>query len=298
MIASILALLLVAAGATKDPKNFWDHWGDGKAELSSYKLTIPRYGEFREGHSVMIFVTEDVSRKTRIKVESQDVPQGERVPVLKLNRVVKFNTGIYDYSVMTSVFSAVEKEFGRDYFGPMKISFTAQEWCGHVFQMLLPHEDEAQLEMHSYFQSEGDQRREIDLPTDAMYEDNLPIWIRELKGEVLQVGEKREIKILPSLWQLRAGHVKAAFKKGWIQKEEAGQIEALDSQIDAWKWTWKIDDRTETWCVEKAAPSRILKFSSSDGTRGEIMKSVRLPYWQLHDNDDLHYRSELGVSGK
>ncbi len=41
------ALLLfgIAAGAAAD---FYAHWGDGKAELSSYKIVQPRYGELRD----------------------------------------------------------------------------------------------------------------------------------------------------------------------------------------------------------------------------------------------------------
>jgi hypothetical protein len=66
-----------------------------------------RYGESRPGYGVMIFVTEDLHRDTFIKVESSGVPQDDRVYTLKLNNVLKFDTGIYDYSVMSSVFSAV-----------------------------------------------------------------------------------------------------------------------------------------------------------------------------------------------
>ena len=60
----------------------------------------------------MIFVTEDLNAGTGIKVESP-APAADRVYVLKLNNVLKFTTGIYDYSVMTSVFSAVEPRTGR-----------------------------------------------------------------------------------------------------------------------------------------------------------------------------------------
>ena len=99
MTASLL--LGAAAGEAAD---FYTHWGDGKAELSSYKIAQPRYGELREGYGVMIFVTEDINRRTLIKVESS-TPDKDRLYVLKLNNVLKFTTGLYDYSVITSVFS-------------------------------------------------------------------------------------------------------------------------------------------------------------------------------------------------
>jgi hypothetical protein len=94
-----VSLVSVAASSAAD---FYAHWGDGKAELSSYKVVQPRYGELREGYGVMIFVTEDINSKTYIKVESPTADK-DRLYVLKLNNVLKFTTGIYDYSRGKSV---------------------------------------------------------------------------------------------------------------------------------------------------------------------------------------------------
>jgi hypothetical protein len=287
-----LLLFVVCRAAAQD---FWAWWGDGKGELASYKVTVSRYGELREGWSVLVFVTEEVARTTRIKVESEAIPPNDRVPVLKLNRVVKFPTGIYDYSILTSTFSRVESEFGRPRFEPMKISFSAQEWCGHVFQMLIPQRDQVELTLHSYFQNEGDQKRSLKLPANAAFEDNLPIWIRELYGEALELGQRRELSILPSSWFLRAAHQKADFQPGWIMKEEGEPLKSTNGAAPTWRWTWQVGNRKETYWVEKAYPHRILKWSSTDGSKGEIIKTLRVPYWSLHGNDDLPYREQLGL---
>jgi hypothetical protein len=276
-------------------QEFWSWWGDGKGELSSYKVVVSRYGEWREGYSVLVFVTEDISRTTRIKDDSGTLPPSDRAPVLKLNRVVKFNTGIYDYSILTSTFSSVEFELGRPPFEPLKISFSAQEWCGHVFQMVIPQRDQVELTLHSYFQSEGDQTSTIKLPANAAFEDNLPIWIRELSGEVMAAGQRRELQILPSAWFLRAAHKPADFQPGWIMKEEGEALKATNGAAPTWRWTWQAGNRKETYWVEKAYPHRILKWSSSDGGKGEIMKTLRLPYWSLHNNADFPYREQLGI---
>jgi len=276
-------------------QDFWPWWGDGTGEISSYKIIAPHYGELREGWSVLVFVAEEVSRTTRVKVESDAIPQNDRVPVLKLNRVVKFNTGIYDYSIMTSTFSAVESELGRPRFEPMKISFSAQEWCGHVFQMLIPQRDQVELTLHSYFQNEGDQKRSLRLPANAVYEDNLPIWIRELYGEVLKPGQRRDLQILPSSWFLRAAHQKADFQSGWILKEEGEPLKSTNGAAPTWRWTWQAGNRKETYWVEKAYPHRILKWNSTDGSRGELIKTLRVPYWSLHGNEDVPYREQLGI---
>ena len=37
-------------------ERFWEYWGDGHAELASYDLTYPRYGEPRRSTAVTITV--------------------------------------------------------------------------------------------------------------------------------------------------------------------------------------------------------------------------------------------------
>jgi hypothetical protein len=296
MLAIILSLLLSTNKPTETPNGFWDYWGDGKGEVSSYRVVVSRYGELREGYSVLVFVTEDISRTTRIKDDSGKLPAPDRAPVLKLNRVVKFTTGIYDYSLLTSTFSSVSAELGRPAFEPLKISFSAQEWCGHVMQILIPQRDQIELTLHSYFEREGDQKRSIKLPANAAYEDNLPIWIRELNGDVLTTGQKRELQIFPASWVSRVSHQQADFQSGWIMKENGETLKSPEGNAATHRWTWQIGNRKEMYWVEKNYPRRILKWNSSDGGSGEIKKTLRLPYWQLHNNADLPYREQLGLS--
>lgn len=149
--------------------------------------------------------------------------------------------------------------------------------------------------MHSYFQNEGDQKRSLKLPSNAAYEENLPIWIRELYGEALKPGQKRDVQILPSSWFLRAAHQKADFQSGWILKEEGETLKSTNGAALTWRWTWQVGNRKETYWVEKSYPHRILKWSSTDGGKGEIIKTLRVPYWSLHGNEDLPYRGQLGV---
>jgi len=295
MILALVAGLLRAPGQPEGNTDFWQHWGDGKGELSSYRVQVSRYGELRTGWTVLIFVTEDISRTTRLKDESGTLAPAERVPVLKLNRVTKFTTGIYDYALMSSTFSSINPERGRPAFEPLKLSFSAQDWCGQVFQLLLPQRDQVELTLHSYFENTGDQMQNLPLPAHAAFEDNLPVWIRELGGEQMPVGERRELQLLPSAWSVRAGHGKIAFQPGGIFKDEGGTVQTALGKLPAWRWQWQVGERTETYWVEQAYPHRILKWQSSEGSSGELQKSVRLPYWQLHGNADLPYRDQLGL---
>jgi len=45
---------------------FWQHWGDGLAELSGYRATVMRYGAPREAEIVLVYVTEPLDRATLV----------------------------------------------------------------------------------------------------------------------------------------------------------------------------------------------------------------------------------------
>src|SRR6185503_7282151 len=81
---------------------FWKRWGDGRGELAGYDLTFPRYGSLRKGVAITIFVTETFSHSLRVKSDPGRHPASDEYPVMKLNLVQDFGTGIYDYNLMTS----------------------------------------------------------------------------------------------------------------------------------------------------------------------------------------------------
>lgn len=128
-------------------QDFKNYWFDGTAELSSYQLTQSRYGEPREGKAVLIYVTEDFLNKEQVKANRKSkVSQ----TVLKLNRTKKFNTGIYPYSIMTSLFTRLGQK------KPLaKITTSVQEWCGQAYTQLNRRET-LQISSHSYFEGEAD----------------------------------------------------------------------------------------------------------------------------------------------
>jgi hypothetical protein len=290
----MLALLALAVYADR----FWDTYRGRGAEISTYRTVQPRYGEARDASTVMIFVPEHISMKSRIKVEDYNsVPKEDQVQVIKLNRVLKFKTGIYDYSVMTSVFSAMQPELGREEFYPLKISISASEWCGNFYGHLLPDGMGAKRVMHSYFQGEGDVNDYLRAPLYDLYEDDLPILIREFNGPFLKGGEKRNFSILPSLWQSRITHKPLSYKPGWVSKADGGKIRAGGSDHDSFKWTWQVGARNVQYWVQKQYPHYILKWETSEGEKGELTKTRHLPYWDLKSNKNLVLRKELGIAG-
>ena len=119
---------------SSEVNDFNDYWFSGKAELSSYELKQSRYGEIHDGEVVLVFVTEPFSLSKQVKLDYPKESGLDKVSVMKLNQSRKFNTGIYDYSILSSVFTPIEIE---EYPHALKTTTSMQEWCGHSYTCLL-----------------------------------------------------------------------------------------------------------------------------------------------------------------
>lgn len=291
---ALLGTLGFVPPVAAETQDFYAHWGDGKAEISSYRVVQPRYGENREGYGVLIFVTEDLNRNTYIKVESP-TPDADRVYVLKLNNILKFTTGIYDYSVMTSVFSAVEGFAGSNPFELMKVNLSSQEWCGHIFDEIRVVDGEVRGALNSYFEREGLRTYSLDMPERFQSEDHLLIQIRELKGPMMQAGESRPVRLLRSLWSFRTRHRPHALLDARLSKGKPETITVSNESHKAIPWRWETDRWNTTVWVETAYPRRILKWEDAAGVRAELMVTVREPYWRQKALSDEVYRKRLGI---
>jgi hypothetical protein len=288
---SAAALSLACAGPVS-AQDFWAHWGDGRAELSGYRLTQQRYGAPREGTAVLIYVTEEFSDALRVKADPGQHPPSDVYPVLKLNAVRGFQTGIYDYNVMTSVFARVAAGW------PVaKVSFSSQEWCGHVYHQILPRGAAVKGVFHSYFDGEADGSDELGLPEGGVFEDALPILLRGLRGEYLKAGESRTVPLLPSLLSSRLEHKKL----GWTQATIARAAKTASVRVPAGAFevvTWTVASEgrpTLTFQFEAQPPHRLVRWSSDQGEEALLLKSTRLAYWQLNKPGGESYLRELGL---
>lgn len=289
-----LALLAVAGLAAPSiaaaDSPFWAHWSDGKAELNGYDLVQPRYGQLRTGKAVLVFVTEPFSRSRGVKVDRFDRSNPDHFTALKLNHVRDFPTGIYDYNLMTSVFVDPARDFA-----PVKVTFSSQEWCGHVFEeaRFSPQpggEGTASVAVNSYFEGETDTRT---LPV-GQTEDALFIQLRGLMATTL-AAQPTSMTALPSAMMRRLRHVVAGpgtVKTSW-SAARAVTVPAGTFTVRGATWT-RATGGTCTLDVEVAYPHRIIGWQCSDGEAAKLRGSTRLPYWQLHGPGDEKYLKELG----
>lgn len=267
--------------------SFRDRWFDGNAELSGYHITQPRYGELRSGELVLTYVTEPMSKATRIK--DDDAAKDDRLDVLKLNANLTFLTGIYPYSVMTSVFSPIDQWKGEEPFSPVKITTAVQEWCGHTFHGIWPGDVQINENLLSYFASEGETRRVIQRPNQTLFEDALLIQLRELDGAFAGGGQWVG-SVVPSLWRLRRAHVPLEPVPATIVRKATAK-----NGKDVTEFTLTMGSYTKVFDVEASGAHRVLGWTTSDGETATLLATAKLPYWQLNHTGNESYRRQLGL---
>ncbi len=271
------SISLVGPEVNKVPE-FDSYWGQGKAEITSYELHQARYGEMREGEAILIFVTEEFSKEKQVKLDNASIPYDQKIPVLKMNFLKKFNTGIYPYSMMLSSFVAAG---GVIPWQAIKISASVQEWCGHVYSQLNQRPDHYLFLEHSYFESEADQEKKIDR---YMTEDALWNLIRINPDALIQSDS---IMIIPSLLFSRLTHHELKPYRAVTKKLD------LDNGNKVFQIVYPELERTLFIEYESTFPYAIVKWSEEykDGygpnakiltTTGIRKKQVMLDYWNKH----------------
>lgn len=268
------------------PTDLDNYWYQGKAEVSSYELSQARYREEHPGDAVLVFVAEDFLTDKQVKNETYS--SNASTKVLKANMLRKFTTGIYDYSIMTSVFSpANTQEFPH----ALKISMSAQDWCGQNYVQLNNRDRKYELQQYSYFEQEGDVMENIS--NSVWLEDE--IWTRlRMDPYSLPTGS---IEMLPSLATLRLLHMpNEALNATAVLGEYSGE-EFSGAALQSYKISYEGSPRVLEIVFEAAAPFKIVgwKEASRGGltTVARRKAEVMSPYWSKHDLRDSTLRKFL-----
>lgn len=256
-----------------------NYWYQGKAEVSSYSVVQERYGEQRKAGQVMVFVTEDFSANKQVKLDAEPAAGDVRVPVLKLNTIRRFKTGIYDYSLTQSVFTPVEAKDKRS----LKLSTTIQDWCGHVFLQCNAGPETYKVKSFSYFESEGDRETEV---KPGLLEDE--IWTRiRLHPESLV---SLKTTVLPAVFYSR-------FRHKPLQPEQAEITIEKNAGESTLNLVYANIPRRLSIRFETEFPHRILGWEEThEGkllSKGTLKKTLMDDYWKHHDVASAPLRTEL-----
>jgi len=264
-------------------EEFKKYWYAGEAEITSYTLEQARYGEIRKGNAVLIYVTEPFHNQKQVKADGNNP---DNIPVLKLNSTKNYLTGIYPYSIMNSSFYPV-----HDNSHAIKVSFSSQEWCGHVYAQL-NNREKFEIMSHSYFESEAD--TEIELEKSILENE---IWNKiRINPEGLPIGEH---KMIPSMEFIRLTH---------SELKSYDVITSLTQKavISSYKISYPELERTLIIDFQTAFPHQIeawseYSYSGYGANRKQLLstaskiKSIKSPYWRKNSNEFLPLRDSLGL---
>ncbi len=267
---------------TKEAKAFWY---DGNAELSSYKLTQARYGETHEGTAVLVYVAEPFSKKANTKADDYKDPNN--ISVLKLNKTLKFNTGIYPYSLMTSTFFPLENENTS-----LKISSSLQEWCGMTY-LEMKNETDFIFNFDSYFEGFTFKNRVV---KKELLEDDLWTLLR-LNPDLLPIGEQLMIPAM-SFLRLRNREPTAHKVNITLQKDVEGisyytlNYPELERELIiryAAVFPYVITGWEET-CYSGYGEEKKMQTS-----KAYLLKTIKTDYWNQNHNKDTYWREKLAL---
>ena len=270
---------------------FKEYWYAGEAEIASYQLEQVRYGQIHDGHAVLIFVTEDFSRKKHVKLDNPSEAGNDAVNVMKLNFTKKFNTGIYPYSMMMSVFKPTD--YIKDP-STLKVTASSQEWCGHTFTQVDLENNDYEGTLYSYFESEGS-KVDIDLNA-VLMEDEIWNQIR-LNPEKLPTGQ---VKIIPGLLSQRLIH------SDFEVKNAEASLEESNNGHHVYTLQYQQPERTLKIFFENEFPYQITGWEETRQsgfgpdaelltTRATLEETLKTDYWNKNKKEDEVLRQELGL---
>lgn len=269
------------------------YWHQGKAEVSRFDLQQVRYGSTYSGEAVMIFVKEEFLPRAQVKHEGRSAAESP-VPVLKLIATRDFLTGLYPYSLMTTVFSPFRGGDGRSY----KVTATTQDWCGQTFMQLNNRDSLYAVAYRSYFEEEGD--RDFAVPP-AVLEDELFTIVRTDPAR-LPLGE---VRVLPSLHcvQLRIKDFHEHRGTAAVSTRLVPDL-ARDS-VRVYTIRYHDVPREFSITFEAAFPHGILAWEETEGelkegkrpmtTRGVRTHTMLTDYWNRSAPADSVLRKGLGL---
>jgi len=294
LLISCLGILAACSPAkvefsTNLPEEFKNYWYQGQAELNSYNLEQARYGTTHDGKAVLVFVTEDFSKKKQVKLDNPQQAGNDAVKVMKLNYTKKFNTGIYPYSMMKSVFTPVnQQEFPHS----LKVTTSSQEWCGHTFTQLNLDGNSYDVLLRSYFESEGDREFSVNA---ALLEDEVWNMIR-LNPEALPTGE---IDIVPSTFYQRLSHTDINVAKANASVENNGETKTYTLDYPDLNRSVSIEFQAQFphkimgW--EETYPSGFGENAQKLTTKATLDETIMLDYWTRNQPDDQILREKLNL---
>jgi len=289
----IAVFLISSVFAQQNDVSVNKYWTQGKAEVTVYELSQNRYKDNHPGQAVSVFVTEDFLTDKQVKNEYYTNPKSTWI--LKNIQLRKFTTGVYDYSLFSSVFTPIDR---NAFPHSLKVTATSQEWCGTIFTQVNLRDKKYKYEQRSYFEKEGDVSDAINA---GVLEDELYTVLR-MNPEFLPRGE---FQLIPALNFMQLKHLKnRTYKANGAIRTYKGN-EFTGEKLNEYRITIPDLQRELRIVYENQAPYKIVGWldtfpSAFDKkprtTKATLTKQKMLPYWGQNSLNDTSLRKELGLN--
>ncbi len=282
--ASIQPDAKVAALPVSTPiELFNEYWYKSQAEVSCYTLSQESFGELHYGDAVLVYTPEKISRSKQYKPDNSENSTKDQVDVLKVNAIRKFTTGMYDFSLMNTVFTPTD--LTKDPHS-LKLTSSIQDWCGQVFYQLNWRANNYEAKSFSYL--DGDDSKSSEVNT-HMIEDELWNLIRINPSSIAT----RKVMMLPSVWFLN-------MKRKEMKPLEAGIINSeIDDKVSQIEVVYPTIQRVLRIQYETKFPHKILGWEEKNGkdpmTKAKLKTTVQTPYWLQNKVSDKPSRDKLGL---
>ncbi len=255
---------------------------NGNAEIAQYRGKVKRYNQFRDAHLALITVYEPFDYTKLVKNDNSSNY------VLKQNQVLSFQTGVYPYRQMNSLF------WNPHNLQLIKAVMTSQEWCGQSYKQISYNKNQIRLHFHTYWEKEADGEYYYDIPKlEYYFYDELPLILRFIDNT--DTFKEKNIEIFPLLmsskvnnanWDIYSSDKMPKFESS-ILKKEYTFFNYKNKKIEVLKYTLESKYKKDYYYIDYKHPNHILiRWERHDGGYFELDHLSYAKYWELHNEKD------------
>lgn len=257
------------------------YWRQGKAEITSYRLTKSEDGKMDTGSVVLIFNIAYISKKYGNPLSKPKKHPGDAMEVLKCNMITEFS-GINEFDMMSSTYNPLA--YGQ-YPHCIKLTASSQDWSDQTFLQM--QWKDYRYETHLYPPPEAKDDKEIIL-INTWLEDEIWNKIR-LTPHQLPLGET---EMVPATLYTQLSNTLLK-----VHKAEAS-IKELENSFE-YSISYPELKRTISIGFEKGFPYKILSWKETIDNKETItataLKTIQSDYWNLTNNEDKSIRDSLHI---
>jgi hypothetical protein len=258
--------------------DFWQVWGDDRAEVAAYELTVQRNNRKQPGMAVLTFATERFSASLQAKVESAHPGTRGVYPAMKLNVIRDYQTGLIDDREMSTVFATLAPVGERPAGAVTKVTHSNQDLYGHQWLQMLMGTDRIEVTMQGDGAPAGDTQRFLPYPQPGIPEEALPLCARRIAWPRLRLGQTYDVEVLSSFERWRRDQAPQSWSR--VKLSLSSDRHTANTPLGSFRThrftaEWENGERW-IWYVEGDSPFRIVRWESSRGETGELLGADRM----------------------